>query len=173
MIAALCVRADSPYRRLGVDCFDLARDARTFAGSGPVIAHPPCRAFGRLRQFAKPRADEVELGLWCLETVRRVGGVLEHPAHSRLFSLAGVAAGAGRRDRAGGYILPVWQSWFGHRAPKPTWLYVVGVEPGDVPRLPFALGDPGGRVEFMCTAERERTPLAFARWLLDLAERAQ
>lgn len=120
--------------------------------------------------MAKPRHDEKALALFAVDTVRRWGGVLEHPASSTLWD----AAGLPKRgfDSFGGWTLPVWQSWFGHRAPKPTWLYVCGVSPSDVPPIPFDLAAPSGRIELMCTAERERTPLAFAQWLLDLAGRA-
>ena len=58
-VAVLFARSDSNYRAIpGTDVFDLARDARTFRGGMPVVAHPPCRSWGRLRHFAKPRADE-------------------------------------------------------------------------------------------------------------------
>lgn len=52
-VAVLFARADSIYKGLpGVDVYDADRDARTFPGGCPVVAHPPCRAWavsGRLR----------------------------------------------------------------------------------------------------------------------------
>lgn len=171
MSVVLCTRADSVYRDLGADCFDLARDARTYMGTAPVVAHPPCRAWGRLSHMAKPRADELALGVWCLATVRMFGGVLEHPAHSRLFSLIGVRPGV--RCATGGWVLPLRQQWFGHPARKDTWLYIVGVEPADVPRMPLVLGESGRTVESQCRADREKTPIELARWLLDLVSRVR
>jgi len=160
----------SPYPALGVECFDRDRDARTFTGSAPVVAHPPCRAWGPLAHMAKPRHDERELGIFALATVRMNGGVLEHPAGSKLFDVISLRPGA--RCRAGGWILPIWQSWFGHVARKSTWLYICGIEPRDVPRMPLLLGDVPGRVESQHSADRELTPPELARWLLDLAGRA-
>lgn len=64
------------------------------------------------------------------------------------------------------------QSWWGHRAPKPTWLYIVGVSPAGLPPMPAPVADPGGRVENMCHREREITPSALALWLVELARRA-
>lgn len=88
-VAALFVRADSIYKDMpGVDAWDAERDARTWPGGCPVVAHPPCRAWGRLRQFAKPRADEKELALFALQQIRKFGGVLEHPAESSLWNEA-------------------------------------------------------------------------------------
>lgn len=169
--AALFTRADSHYLALGLDCYDERRDARTFAGSSPVVAHPPCRGWGRLSHFAKPRDGELDLGRFAVLTVRRNGGVLEHPAHSRLwFDCALPNPGRGR-DVHGGWTLPVDQSWFGHRAPKATWLYIVGCQPFEVPPIPFHLGVAPGRVENMGRAERERTPPVFAAWLVLLASR--
>lgn len=168
MTAVLCTRADSVYIGLGADCFDLARDARTYKGTAPVVAHPPCRAFGKLAHMAKPRDDEKALGFWCRETVRICGGVLEHPAHSTLFP-HGLLPGA--RDECGGWLLPIRQQWFGHPCRKDTWLYIVGCDPADVPRIPLVLGDASRTVESQDRAACERTPSELAQWLLDLAVR--
>lgn len=168
---ALFTRRDSHYLALGVECFDESRDARTFQGQAPVIAHPPCRAWARLSHFAKPAPGEQELALFAVDTVRRNGGVLEHPAFSRLWGLKGLPLPGQGIDTWGGYTLPVDQSWFGHRAPKPTWLYIVGCPSRYLPELPFHLGVASGRVEYMGKAERERTPQAFAAWLVEVASR--
>ena len=46
-VVVLFVRADSIYKTLpGVECYDEARDARTWPGGCPVVAHPPCRTWG-------------------------------------------------------------------------------------------------------------------------------
>lgn len=44
-VAALFCRSDSVYKSMpGVDVFDLERDALTWSGGSPVVAHPLCRA---------------------------------------------------------------------------------------------------------------------------------
>lgn len=49
MIAALYVERDGVYYGLpGVDPWDEERDARTYAGPWPVVAHPPCARWCRL-----------------------------------------------------------------------------------------------------------------------------
>jgi hypothetical protein len=182
-VAVLFARGDSVYHSIAAaDVFDVARDARTYAGSLPVVAHPPCRAWGRLRHFAKPRHDEKALALFAVEQVRRCGGVLEHPAQSTLWSAAGLPALGGGFDSFGGWTLGVKQFDFGHRADKATWLYIVGVQPGQVCRLPFELGYAPCVVETrkkdgyvrpsVSKKEREATPVAFAHWLIDLASLA-
>ena len=168
VIAALFVRRSSVYHVLGLDCWDEDRDARRFAGACPVIAHPPCRAWGRLRTFAKPQIGERDLARFALDTVRRCGGVLEHPSASLLWSESGIRPYVA--DKFGGRLIHVYQSWFGHRAPKSTGLYIVGVEPARWPPIPFHLGTAAGRVERMGRAERERTPERLAVWLRDLAQ---
>lgn len=171
-VAVLFARADSHYKAMpGCDVFDLVRDARTFNGNVPVVAHPPCRAWGRLRHMAKPRKDERDLGLFAVDTVRRCGGVLEHPAHSTLWDVAALPA-PGTRDAFGGWTLPIYQGHFGHRAPKATWLYIKGLEPNDLPAIPFDLVLPSGRVENMGKAEREATPPQLAAYLVEVARRA-
>ena len=144
------------YGALGADCFDAARDARSFDLSCPVVAHPPCRAWGKLSHFSKPRADERDLSWFALWVVRHCGGVLEHPASSRLWKEAGIRAG--ERDAFGGLLVVVDQAAYGHRAQKRTGLYLVGCSL--VPLVAWAAAS--HFVEKMGRAERERTPLALA-----------
>lgn len=193
MVAVLFARADSNYKALpGVDVWDAVRDARRWPGGCPVVAHPPCRAWGRLRHFAKPRPDEKALAMFAVEQVRRFGGVLEHPEGSTLWGAAGLPA-PGQRDEFGGWTLPIAQHWFGHRAEKMTLLYIVGCEPTQLPDMPVVLGRsthviaqcralpdgtrlvkgmPGWRPE-VSKAEREHTPPALAAWLVELAGRCK
>lgn len=182
MIAVLFARADSAYKTLpGCDVYDIERDARTWRGGCPAVAHPPCRAWGQFHFFAKPRPDEKELALWAVEQVRRWGGVLEHPAQSSLWPAAGLPE-PGHIDAFGGWTLVVDQFWWGHRARKRTRLYIVGCGQRDIPAMPLVLGEApcvigdvgragtGKRPE-ISKAEREATPPEFARWLVELAGR--
>lgn len=165
-VAALFVRKTNHYAPLGVDCYDADRDALTWQGGCPGIFHPPCRSWGQLAHFAKPRAGERELAVWAMDMVRKHGGVLEHPATSKLWREAG-CLGFGMRDHHGGVLVPVLQSWWGHRAPKATWLYIVG----PLPEIPYLADAPTcTTIERMGRAERERTPPAFASWLVDVAK---
>lgn len=163
-VAALFVRSDSHYSSLGCDCYDIHRDALTWRGGVPGVFHPPCRAWGQLRQFAKPRPGERELAIWAVDMCRKWGGVVEHPINSLLWREVGCLP-FGIRDEYGGVLIPVFQSWWGHRAPKKTGLYICG----PVPQLPAPVCTAVTTVERMCKAERERTPPAFARFLVDLA----
>lgn len=190
-VAILFARADSVYKTLpGCDVYDIDRDALTFSGGMPVVAHPPCRAWGRLRHFAKPRENEKALAHFAVEQVRRYGGVLEHPESSTLWPAAGLPV-PGQRDNFGGWTLPIHQFWWGHRAQKRTLLYIVGCEPSEIPSIPIQLGvsdcvirldkrrpdgshirkgDPDWRRP-LNPAEREHTPPALAAWLVELARR--
>jgi len=131
----------------------------------PVIAHPPCRGWGRYHYLAKIAPGELDLGLFAADVVRSVGGVLEHPQYSKLWGAAGLPA-PGEVDAFGGFTLPILQSWFGHAAPKPTWLYICGVELADLPYFLPCLDVAVGRIEKMSQAQRESTPLDLAKWLL-------
>lgn len=193
MVSVLFARGDSVYKSLpGVDVWDAERDARLWPGGSPVVAHPPCRAWGQLRALANPRPDEKVLALFALEQVRKFGGVLEHPKNSTLWPVAGLPR-PGQHDAQGGWTLPIFQSAWGHRAEKATFLYIVGCAPGDVPVMPLRLGDSlcvcgtsgrrhdgsrlhkgdlGWRPE-ITKAEREHTPPALAAWLVELAGRCR
>lgn len=192
-VAVLFARSDSFYKTIPFcDVWDADRDARKWPGGSPLIAHPPCRAWGRLRKFAKPRPDEKELALFAVNQVRKFGGVLEHPVGSTLWPEAGLPA-PGCFDGFGGWTLPIHQFWFGHRAQKSTLLYIVGCKPSDVPRMNLVLGDaeyviaqqrtlkdgrrlkrgmPGWKPE-VTKAEREHTPPMLAHWLVELASKCQ
>lgn len=178
-VAVLFARADSVYKTLpGTDVWDIQRDARKWPGGSSLVAHPPCRAWGRLRQFAKPREDEKALGPWAVEQVKRWGGVLEHPAESTLFAHCGLPRPAGHCDPDKGWTLAIDQHWWGHRAEKSTWLFIVGVHAYDLPSIPLKLGKATHcirptksypRLPSVTKAEREHTPPALAQWLVDLA----
>lgn len=181
-IAVLFARTDSHYKALpDCDVFDIERDARKWPGGMPVVAHPPCRAWGRLRRFAKPRKGERLLATWSVRQVRKWGGVLEHPASSRLWPKAGLPA-PGQRDKYGGWTLPIVQQWWGHRAEKKTLLYIVGIEPWELPALPLVLGEASHVVQtrkrhdyrpHITKAEREHTPPLLACWLVEVAKRCK
>lgn len=142
MIAALFVQPRGCYVGLeGVDPWDEARDARRYAGPWPVVAHPPCERYGAMALGgprrdggrAKERGDDGGCFASAIASVRRWGGVLEHPAGSaawRAFEIAApprsggwVAAGDGL-----GWTCCVEQGHYGHRARKATWLYAAGVD---------------------------------------------
>lgn len=112
-VAVLCAAPNSIYKQIdGVVVYDAERDARTFSGGMPVVAHPPCRAWSAFcGHQAKPEPGEKELGPWCVEQVRNSGGVLEHPAHSRLWQACDLPR-PGERSRGG-----LWSMWIEqHRA---------------------------------------------------------
>jgi hypothetical protein len=190
-VAVLFARADSIYKTLpDVEVYDMERDARTYDGPWPVVAHPPCRTWGTLSHLFQHPEGERDLAPWAVGQVRRCGGVLEHPAKSRLWPDLELP-GIGQRDQFGGWTLAIHQHDFGHRAQKKTRLYIVGCSPRNVPAFPIALGQPthvisqnrtlpggirlrkgmpGWRPD--CTeAEQEHTPPELARWLVDLASR--
>lgn len=186
-VSVLFARKRSIYKKLPLcDVWDIVRDARHYAGSNPVIAHPPCRGWGRLRGLAKPRADEKDLALFAIDQVRRCGGVLEHPAYSSLWKAAQLPLpGPGRVDEFGGFTIAVSQKWWGHRAEKDTWLYICGCSSRELPEMPLVLGDashvicsskkrgqPGYRPA-VNKLEREATPVLFAVWLFSLAEKCR
>ncbi|MEO5713925.1 MAG: hypothetical protein ABIT37_10605 [Luteolibacter sp.] len=171
-VAVLCARKDSVYHGVsGVDVYCARRDARNFVGSCPVVAHPPCRRFGRLRQFVPESAgadSERFLGVWCADQVRHYGGVLEHPSYSTLWDRCGLPR-PGEKSLEG-VTIAIPQYWFGHRARKSTWLFVARLQLSDIPDMPYRLETFDMKeVARMGRGEREHTPPDLAKWLVDLA----
>ncbi|WP_422024781.1 hypothetical protein [Pyruvatibacter mobilis] len=170
-VAVLCAHQRSVYFDLdGCDVYDAKRDARTYTGLFPVVAHPPCRAWGKWAWRARPEPGERELAMFCVDQVQRCGGVLEHPAYSTLWAEKRLPL-PGCPAQDGSFTLPILQSDFGHKAPKATWLYINGIAPSELPPMPMRLGEATGRIEMMGRTARMATPVELATWLRDLAEK--
>ena len=62
-VAVLFARADSYYKTLpGCEVYDMERDARTYDGPWPVVAHPPCRAWGSAHSRTRAPTNATSLG---------------------------------------------------------------------------------------------------------------
>lgn len=197
-VAALFVRKDGPYFGLdGVEPWDETRDARLYPGPHPVVAHPPCQRWGRYwsggpsAKVRRRKGDDGGCFASALASVRKWGGVLEHPADSaawETFKLPKPMSGGGWVGSLfGGWTCSVEQGNYGHRARKATWLYAFGVEPAAL-----VWGPSGGGVrledgfhtseerraaraagirpcESLSTAQREETPPEFRDLLISIA----
>jgi hypothetical protein len=193
MIAALYIDPEGPYPNIpGVECWDELRDARSYTGPYPVVAHPPCHLwvnFAALNfkryggEHNRPGNDGGKFA-HALATVRRVGGVLEHPAGSKAWSTFGLCPPPPlgetgwceciRLDGSREWVCEVWQSAYGHKARKRTWLLYVGNTP------PLAANwkrEPGTHQcgwfdrnkPTLGKREASLTPVAFAEYLVALA----
>jgi hypothetical protein len=139
VISALFVQADGCYSGIdGIDAWPESRDARLYKGPNPVIAHPPCQLWGAMAKvnYARWGGEHNRPGNdhGCFESalasVRKYGGVLEHPAKTRAFAAFGIEkpnAAGWKKLVCGGWVCEVWQSAYGHKANKATWLYYFGV----------------------------------------------
>ena len=182
---ALFCRKDSDYKqRDGWDVYDADRDALSYRGNLPAVCHPPCRLWGRLSHMAcrdagitqQDKDAEKRLAIWSVDLVRYRGGVVEHPAGSKLFE---ALPQVGELDAYGGFVIEIDQYDFGHVAHKQTKLYICGCRKEDLPTLPpkdtsIHLCEKGkkrsicGNVEgtTRCTQkQREYTPEKLIDWL--------
>lgn len=170
--------------------------------TGPVVAHPPCnlwvnmaavnwKRYGRQRPAWYPGGDDGGCFASALASVRAFGGVLEHPAGSHAWShhLLGCPmhhggkgwhlSGPNLLDQPAGVLqewqCEVWQSAYGSRMRKRTWLLYCGAHP------PFELDwrrEPGTHQcgwfdrnkPTVGKREASATPEPFARELIRLAE---
>jgi hypothetical protein len=144
MIAALFVQSDGCYSGIdGVDCWPVERDAKKYDGLSPVVAHPPCQLWGKMARvnFKRWGGEHNRPGndggcfLSALNSVNYCGGVLEHPAQTYAWNEYGLVRPVkGEWIKSGkGWVCEVWQSAYGHKANKGTWLYYVGrTEPFDL-----------------------------------------
>lgn len=168
IVAALFVQPQGCYfGQPAVEPWDFSRDARTYAGPHPVVAHPPCERWGRYwsggpsAKVRRVKGDDNGCFSAALAAVRLWGGVLEHPEASaawRHFALISpprdggwVAAGDGV-----GWTCCVEQGHYGHRARKATWLYAAGAT--QLPSLRWGRSPAGLKLDDGChnTIERRR-----------------
>jgi hypothetical protein len=146
VIAALFVETDGVYFGLhGVEPWDIQRDARTYRGPHPIVAHPPCQRWGRFWHGSTAKPHQFRLGedagcfAAALNCLCRYGGVLEHPCDSHAWDRFGLR----KPSRAGGWVEAgpglwtccVYQGHYGHMAGKPTWLLTSGVDRNALPDL--------------------------------------
>jgi hypothetical protein len=199
MVAALYVLRGGVYwGRDDCDPWDVTRDARKYAGPWPVVAHSPCERWGRYwsggpsARVRRIKGDDGGCFAAALASVRKWGGVLEHPEASHAFAAHGLAKPpkSGRWIPAGddiGWVCCVEQGHYGHRARKATWLYAVrcslselrwGKAEGKV-RLDqghhsaqerLARGETHKRIT---SRECQSTPQEFAELLLSMARTAR
>ena len=192
-IAALFVDAKGVYPTIpGVDCWPIDRDARTYKGPHSVVAHPPCQLWGKFAvinykryggEHNKPGNDG---GCFtsALESVRKYGGVLEHPAGSHAWQAHDLRCPTkeGWSCIIGAWVCEVWQSAYGHPARKKTWLYYVGEAPPELnwsrPNGTHQIGfhDQRGKAVNKPTISgraASATPPEFAKALIGLAKFAE
>jgi len=196
MVAALFVAKGGAYYDLpGVDPWDVERDARRYQGQYPVVAHPPCQlwvnfaALNFKRYGGEHNRPGNDGGCFAsaLASVRAFGGVLEHPAGSNAWkahglirptlSLAPHKNGWCPGESHGEWSCEVWQSAYGHRARKRTWLLYVGDE--RPPQLNWRREPGTAQVGWfdrikptLSKREAMATPAAFRDMLLSLARGA-
>lgn len=188
-VAALFVQEDGCYVGLpNVDPWPRDRDARLYAGPLPVVAHPPCQLWGNLAavNFSRWGGEHNRPGndggcfAAAVDAVNRWGGVLEHPAMTRAWAAHNLTAPISRgwqRSIFGGWVCEVWQSAYGHRANKATWLYYNGSNPPHELRWARIVGthQVGGKFgtdnakPTLTKREANATPLEFRDELLRLA----
>ena len=171
MIAALYVETGGAYFGLAnVEPWDAERDARSYSGPYPVVAHPPCQRWGRFWHGSTRKPHQFALGddsgcfAAALASVRAYGGVIEHPCDSHAWTAFNLnrpprAGGWVAADTEGGWTCCVYQGHYGHLAGKPTWLYVYGVRRDQLPELRW------GKVE------QRLHPVALARHGYEKARR--
>lgn len=138
-VAALYVESGGVYCGVtGIDPWDVDRDARLYKGPLPVVAHPPCKRWGRYwsggpsAKVRRLKGDDDGCFAAALWAVRTFGGVLEHPEASAAWDWFGLSKpekkGGWVRSDAWGWSCCVEQGHYGHRARKATWLYACEVE---------------------------------------------
>lgn len=154
MIAALYVQTGGCYFGIeGVDPWDERRDARKYAGPFPVVAHPPCQRWGKFwagqplaikrTGIRKVKGDDGGCFTHALDTVRKFGGIIEHPWGSHAWPHFGLAkplrtGGWIKADDCGGWTCCVEQGRYGHYARKPTLLYACRTT---LPELDWGIGE--------------------------------
>lgn len=165
-VAALFVARGGCYTDLrDVDPWTEDRDARLYAGPWPVVAHPPCSRWCRLAglveaRWGHKRGEDGGCFASALASVRRWGGVLEHPAYTDAWAVFLLPVpprhGGWVRGICGGWAAHVEQWHYGHPAKKATWPYAFGAT---LPELRWGSTPDRGHAR-----SRGRKPQALISW---------
>ena len=157
IVAALYVETDGSYFNLpNVDPWDIERDARAYNGPYPVVAHPPCQRWGKMwagspsviakTGVRKKKGDDAGCFEAALKSLRRWGGVLEHPWGSHAWPTFGIKVpsreGGSTPTGDGGWTCCVEQGRYGHYARKPTLLLTYGIARENLPELEWGRSEP-------------------------------
>jgi hypothetical protein len=176
MIPVLYCQVNSNYKKYNsCDIYDYKRDALTFKGNMPVICHPPCRLFSRLRAFSTAPACEVLHGFRSISLVRKNGGIVENPISSTLWKIMKVGS-IQNPDEYGGYLIKIHLSDFGFQAQKATGLYIVGIPFKDLPALPLSFNaithtvstHKKSNLPELPKKERSTTPDQLIKWFIQI-----
>jgi hypothetical protein len=188
-VAALFVQTDGVYfHRPDVEPYDVVRDARTYAGPHPVVAHPPCHLWVNLAalNFKRYGGEHNRPGNdggcfdFAVRAVTQWGGVIEHPAFSNAWKAHSLPRPTGigwtRHGRCE-WVCEVWQSAYGHPARKRTWLFYSGEQAPPECRWERPTGTHQigwfDRIKpTLSKKEASKTPLALAAWLVEIAKTA-
>ena len=183
-VAALFVATNGAYFGLaGVDPWDEVRDARLYKGPFAVVAHPPCERWGRYwgggpMLHGTPRqktlGDDGGCFASALASVRKYGGILEHPEGSHAWAahdLVKPTWGGGWVSAGDGVGMTccVAQGNYGHRTRKLTWLYSVACV---LPELDWSIPVMQIKLERLSHRQRAATPDAFRDLLISIARSA-
>ena len=122
--------------------------------------------------------QDASAALVAVKQVQRLGGVLEHPAHSNLFKRCRLPVPGQPSLFAPGFTIEIDQSAFGHACQKRTWLYAVGIDQfPELPpsRKPTAVIAPSRNnvlnLPQLKKSDRHLTPVELAKWLLQALEK--
>lgn len=151
MITVLYVDQDSDYYKYPVDCYSKKRNALNYKGTNSIIAHPPCRLWSRMRTFSTAPPEERLLAHHAIKLIHKNGGILEHPAASTLFPK--YLPLPGTTDKFNGFTICIDQNWFGHPCRKKTLLYIKGINPSQLPPIPYSLD----RIEYTVSSSKKKT----------------
>ncbi len=193
-VAALFVETGGVYFNLpDVDPWDITLDARLYPGPYPVVSHPPCQLWGRFAKINYKRwggehnrpGNDGGCFLSALKAVNQFGGVLEHPADTYAYPAFNIPKPQGigwNQIGSNTYVCEVWQSAYGHKARKRTWLYYVGERPVELkwnkPRGTHQIGwqDKRGKENNKPTLGKKdavATPIEFRDTLINLARNSR
>jgi len=135
-ISALFVETNGIYfNDERIEPWDIDRNAQLYDGPNKVIAHPPCKRWGRYwsggpsAKVKRLKGDDGGCFASALWSVRTFGGIIEHPEASHAWNWFGLKRpmlGLWIKADEWGYTTCVAQGNYGHRARKLTWLYMVG-----------------------------------------------